>query len=105
MRTQRTKGIPCSNMKEFDALGEPSKFAKLDEWMAAQNGKNIRHEELKNGDCLDWIVINGRVLILQSFANDNGWDIYVPATDSNSVDATLKALEIRLAPSKAGNPQ
>jgi hypothetical protein len=43
--------------------------------------------------------INGRVVLLQEFGDSRGnsWDVYVQASDSGEIEATLAAVEARVA--------
>ena len=42
--------------------------------------------------------INGRVVILQEFAEANSWDVFVPASQDGRIDATLDAVNIAVKP-------
>ena len=71
-----------------------ARFQKLDDWLVEVNGKAIRTEDLKNGDRLVWIVVKGRVMILQEYADNNGWSVFVDPSDSNRIEDTIKDLAV-----------
>lgn len=68
-------------------------FKELDQWLKSVDAKSIRAEEMSNGDHLVWISINGKVLVLQEYANNNGWEAFVMADDTNRIDKTIEALD------------
>jgi hypothetical protein len=45
-----------------------------------------------NKSQLKFYSINGRVVIVQVFADDDGYEVFGPLTQSNSITATLDAL-------------
>ena len=38
-------------------------------------------------------AVNGHVILLQQFDDENGWDAYLPASKSNRITDVLNALE------------
>lgn len=74
-------------MKTTDMRMEP-----LDKWLTSHNAKLIRSEQLPNKDWMHWYALYGRVLILQEFEGQNGWDVYIPVSDSNSIRHTVESL-------------
>lgn len=70
-----------------------SRFKSIHEWMTNKCAKHIRMEIQANGDILHWYALYGKVIIVQEYSDDMGWDAYVPVDSSNSVQATLLALE------------
>lgn len=62
-------------------------------WLVTAKARRIRTESLSNGDTLYWYVVDGVVFIIQEYAKNNGWEVFVCPSKDNRIDNTLKALE------------
>lgn len=67
--------------------------AELDTYLEDNKARLIRIEAFGNNEQLWWVVINGKLFLIQEYANNEGWDIFIPVDDSNRVDRTLKKLD------------
>ena len=72
----------------------------LKAWLQRKGARYLRNEELPNGDIIEWIAVEGRLLILQTYRKNQGWDIYRPCGESNLVQDTLCELENWLEPKR-----
>jgi hypothetical protein len=66
--------------KRLDRAGHPAPLKCL--WEDVEVGQ---------GSAIACYVANGRLFIVQTW-EVGGWDIYIPASNSNSVGDTMKAL-------------
>jgi hypothetical protein len=64
---------------------------KLAAWLDKFGACPLANVPGPNGSELQFYALAGRTLIVQMFADGNGWEIYVPPTRDNSVAATLEA--------------
>lgn len=57
--------------------------------------KNQPNSGYRGVGTLTGYSINGLVLVLHEYPDQDGWQIYAPATDSNEIEETLVAIEQR----------
>jgi len=69
----------------------------LRQWLDKMNAKHLAHYPRKEGQgaTVDLYNINGHVAVVLHYPRE-GWDIFVPAVDSNQIDETFAAAERKL---------
>ena len=66
--------------KRLDAAGRPAPIKCL--WEDVKVGR---------GSTLACYAANGKLFIVQTWADPGGWDLYVPASTTNDIEDTMKA--------------
>ncbi len=75
----------------------------LDDWLNTQGAVLIRTESFdpNRGEMEWWSVGRNQphpiIMLVQTYADGGGFDVFVPATDAIDLASTLKAVEMRIA--------
>lgn len=78
---------------ESETMKNTTKRTALDVWLEDNDAIHIASAKLpgKGGVLQTWQV-RGKVIISQAYADNHGWDVYVPVSDAMNAAETLKAL-------------
>jgi len=63
------------------------------ETLGARSGFTM---ESDNGSSITSYVVNGKVFLVHKFNGDNGFEVYLPADETNDINATVDALKAYL---------
>ena len=71
---------------------------KLERWLERVQARKL-WEAAVPAAALHAYLINGRVALVLHHAGGHGWEMFVPASDSNEIDRTLDAAALSLGTS------
>lgn len=74
---------------------------KLAEWLDDVGAMRLWTNSALKGFTLQGWNVRGFVVIVQKF-DAGGWDVYMPVTASNNINATLRSLEAQIRELQAG---
>jgi glycine cleavage system aminomethyltransferase T len=63
----------------------------LSTWLDDNGARRLWHEHITDVGSLAAYQINGRVILVMIHRHRDGWEIYIPASDTNKVADTLDA--------------
>lgn len=63
----------------------------MESWLTANNARWLNESDAPDG-ILVWYWVKMRLLVLHVRAK-NGWEVYVPIDETNSIDNTIKSLD------------
>lgn len=61
------------------------------EWLRENDSQLIRHYTINASD-IYLHSVNGKTILVWEYAEDNGWDVFIPADLSNNVKNTIENL-------------
>jgi len=70
------------------------RMRRLDQWLFEKMGARCMWQEITKQKTIECFVIGSRLAIVIRYPGEHeGWDIFVPASDSGKIDETLAAAE------------
>lgn len=76
-----------------------TKRTSMDVWLEDHNAIHLNRAHFTtdrklraSGACIDLWQVNGKVIIIQTHADDHGWDVYIPASNALDAMVTLAAV-------------
>lgn len=66
------------------------------DWLDRVNARALWEQRVKGIGLLAAYAVNGRVAIVQTYDRTGGFEVFVPASQSGRIDATLAAAEVAL---------
>jgi hypothetical protein len=90
--TLQEAGVAC--LQRITAMGSSKNLENqpIADWLANHNARQLAETKAPDG-MLRWYSVGGKMLIVHYYSNGDGWEVYIPASISNRVDATLDTLD------------
>jgi len=83
-----------------------SKQSAIDMWLEEHNARKLTvYGDREVGlitHTMALYAINGKLLVVQRFAEGSGWDVFIPACAANDTGLTLAALDAWVASATVG---
>lgn len=69
----------------------------LNHWLSQNDATPLTDCAGPNGSVLTWYSIKGHTIIVQRYYGGDGWEIYMPTTTSNEIQAAFDAVAAKIA--------
>lgn len=87
---QCTKGMSKREIEHRIAV--KARAEELHNKLVAVSARPLCEIDGPNGSSLNFYAVNGKVIIVQWFKGDHGYEVYAPIFDGNDVAGTLDAI-------------